>query len=204
MLDDLKEKVLLANLNLKKQGLVLFTWGNASGINRERGLFVIKPSGVPYEHLNKDQMVVMDLNGKKIEGDLNPSSDVKTHLALYNAFNSIGGIVHTHSTYATSIAQAGISLKALGTTHADYFYGDVPITRDLAYDEINGDYELETGNVIIEAFKDKDPNFIPGVFVKNHGPFTWGKDVFDAVFNAVVLEEISKMAIYSHILNPSL
>ena len=204
MLDELKEKVFLANLKLQKHGLVLFTWGNASGIDREKGLFVIKPSGVPYEHLNKDQMVVMDLNGKKVEGDLNPSSDVKTHLALYNAFNSIGGIVHTHSTYATSIAQAGTSLKALGTTHADYFYGDIPVTRDMTYHEIIGDYELETGNVIIEAFKNLDPNFVPGVLVKNHGPFTWGKDVFDAVFNAVVLEEISKMAIYSHILNPSL
>ncbi len=204
MLDRLKEKVFLANLELPKHDLVIFTWGNVSGIDREKGLFVIKPSGISYDSLTPSQMVVMDLNGNKIEGDLNPSSDMKTHLALYKAFDSIGGIVHTHSTYATAMAQSGRKLEALGTTHADYFYGDIPITRDMTDDEINGDYELETGKVIIEAFKDKDPSFIPGVFVKGHGPFSFGKDAFDAVHNAVVLEQVSKMAIFSYMLNPSL
>lgn len=204
MLNGLKEKVFLANLELPKHGLVIFTWGNVSGIDRDNGLVVIKPSGIPYTSLSPDQMVVVDLDGNILSGDLKPSSDLNTHLALYKAFDSIGGIVHTHSTFATSIAQSGKKLPSLGTTHADYFYGDIPITRDMTDDEINGDYEFETGKVIIEAFKDKNPNEVPGVFVKSHGPFTWGIDAFDAVHNAVVLEEISKMAVYSYSLNPFL
>lgn len=199
----LREEVFLANLELSKYGLVIFTWGNVSGIDRERGLVVIKPSGVPYDSLTPEQMVVVDLDGKKIEGDLKPSSDLNTHLVLYKSFKSISGIVHTHSTFATSIAQAGMSLPALGTTHADHFYGDIPITRNMTDAEIESDYELETGKVIVETFKDKNPNEIPGVLVKNHGPFTWGINALDAVHNAVVLEEISKMFLYSRILNPT-
>ncbi|MDR2940271.1 MAG: L-ribulose-5-phosphate 4-epimerase [Clostridiales bacterium] len=202
MLKDLKKEVYLSNMELKKQKLVIFTWGNVSGIDRKRGLFVIKPSGVSYDSLKPEDMVVMDLEGNKIEGKYNPSSDTKTHLALYNKFETIGGVAHTHSTFATSIAQAGIPLTALGTTHADYFYGDIPITRDMTEQEINSDYEFETGNVIIETFEGKDPMDYRSVLVKNHGPFTWGVDARDAVHNAVVLEEVSKMFIYSSILSP--
>ncbi len=201
ILENLKEIVYKANMELPKYRLITFTWGNVSGIDREKGLFVIKPSGVEYDDLSPDDMVVVDLNGDKIEGKYNPSSDTMTHLALYRAFLNIGGIVHTHSTWATAHAQAGVEIKALGTTHGDYFYGDIRVTRDMTEDEIEKDYELETGSVIVEAFKDIDPMTIPGVLIKNHGPFTWGKDAIEAVHNAVVLEEVAKMSILSHILN---
>ncbi len=204
MLEQLKEAVYLANLDLPIHGLVVFTWGNVSGIDREKGLFVIKPSGVAYEKLTPDDMVVMDLCGKVVEGKYKPSSDAKTHLALYNAFETIGGVVHTHSTHATALAQAGVPIMPLGTTHADYFYGEIPLTRDMTEAEIKGDYELETGNVIIETFKDLNPAYVPGVLVKSHGPFSWGKDAVDAVHNAVVMEEVSRMLIYARIVNESL
>lgn len=200
----LKEKVFQANLMLPKHGLVKFTWGNVSGIDRELGLFVIKPSGVDYDLMKADDMVVMDLKGDKVEGRYNPSSDSPTHMALYNAFPEIGGIVHTHSTWATSFAQAGKPIKALGTTHGDYFYGEIPITRNMTEKEINGAYELETGNVIIETLRGKSPAEIPSVLVKSHAPFSWGKDADEAVHNAVVLEEVAKMALLSAILNPNL
>ncbi|NLP47205.1 MAG: L-ribulose-5-phosphate 4-epimerase [Epulopiscium sp.] len=197
MLEELKEQVLEANLLLPKYKLVTFTWGNVSGINREKGLFVIKPSGVAYDHMKASDLVVMDLEGNQIEGKYKPSSDTPTHLALYKAFPTIGGIVHTHSTYATSFAQAGREIPPLGTTHGDYFYGEIPLTRDMTEEEINGKYELETGNVIIETFQKKNPNTIPSVLVKNHGPFSWGTDALNAVHNAVVLEEVAKMALFS-------
>ncbi|NLJ59067.1 MAG: L-ribulose-5-phosphate 4-epimerase, partial [Tissierellia bacterium] len=193
MLEKLKEQVLEANLLLPKHGLVTFTWGNVSGIDREKGLIVIKPSGVSYDHMKVSDLVVMDLEGNQVEGKYKPSSDTATHLALYKAFPNIGGVVHTHSTYATSFAQAGKGIPPLGTTHGDYFYGEIPITRDMRDEEINGEYELETGHVIIETFQDKNPDEIPSVLVKNHGPFSWGKDAMDAVHNAVVLEEVAKM-----------
>jgi L-ribulose-5-phosphate 4-epimerase len=204
MLSDLKELVFKANLDLVKHKLVLFTWGNASGIDREKGLVVIKPSGVDYDVMTADQMVVVDLDGNIIEGDLKPSSDTPTHLALYNAFNHIGGIVHTHSTFATSWAQAGVSLPIIGTTHADYFAGDIPCTRDMKEEEVKGDYEKETGSVIVERFSNLNSRHIPGVLVKNHGPFTWGKNANEAVHNSVVLEEIAKMAFVAHSVNPHL
>jgi L-ribulose-5-phosphate 4-epimerase len=204
MLEDLKEKVWLANLDLPKYGLVTFTWGNVSAIDREKGLFVIKPSGVPYEKLEAGHMVVMDMDGNKVEGDFNPSSDTPTHLELYRAFPECGGIVHTHSPWATSFAQAVKPIPAFGTTHADYFYGEIPVTRLMTKDEIMGEYEKNTGTVITETFKDKDPAAIPGVLVANHGPFTWGTDAQNAVHNAVVLEEVAKMAYRAVTLSPSL
>ncbi|MCS7464808.1 L-ribulose-5-phosphate 4-epimerase [Paenibacillus doosanensis] len=194
MLVQLKQAVWEANLNLPKYGLVTFTWGNVSGIDRELGLVVIKPSGVPYERLRVEDLVVVDLDGNIVEGKLKPSSDTATHLVLYKAFPDIGGIVHTHSPWATSWAQAGIGIPALGTTHADYFYGEVPCTRPMTEAEIKGAYELETGNVIVETFKDRDPNQMPGVLVHCHAPFNWGKDPHEAVHNAVVLEEVAKIA----------
>lgn len=195
MLEALKEEVLAANLDLPRYGLVTFTWGNVSGIDRESGLVVIKPSGVPYEKLKADDLVVVDLEGNKVEGALKPSSDTPTHLALYRAFPSIGGIVHTHSPWATAWAQAGRGIPALGTTHADYFYGEIPCTRPMTEEEIRGAYELETGNVIIETFRTRgiDPAMVPGVLVHCHAPFVWGKDAHEAVHNAVVLEEVAKI-----------
>lgn len=204
MLSDLKELVFKANIDLVKHKLVLFTWGNASGIDREKGLVVIKPSGVDYDVMTAEQMVVIDLDGNVVEGNLRPSSDTPTHLALYKAFDHIGGIVHTHSTFATSWAQAGVSLPLIGTTHADYFADDIPCTRDMKEEEIKGDYEKETGLVIIERFSNLNSRHIPGVLVKNHGPFTWGKDSNEAVHNSVVLEEIAKMAFIAHSVNPQM
>ena len=204
MLEKLKQQVLQANLLLPKHRLVTFTWGNVSGISREEGLVVIKPSGVSYDELTIEDLVVVDLKGNIVEGRLRPSSDTATHLILYKHLPEIGGIVHTHSPWATSWAQAGKALPAFGTTQADYFNGTVPCTRPMTKEEILGEYELETGNVIIEAFKDLDPNQVPGVLVHGHAPFNWGKDALDAVHNAVVLEECAKMAYHSLNLNPSL
>ncbi|WP_102348844.1 L-ribulose-5-phosphate 4-epimerase [Bacillus sp. Marseille-P3661] len=201
MLQELKQSVLEANLKLPKYNLVTFTWGNVSGIDRDQGLVVIKPSGVPYEELQVSDLVVLDLYGNKVEGDLNPSSDTATHLALYRAFPSIGGIVHTHSTWATIWSQAGLPIPALGTTHADYFYGEIPCTREMTTEEIEGNYELETGNVIIETLRDVEVLHMPGVLVNNHAPFCWGKDANNAVHNAVVLEEVAKMAYHTKKLN---
>lgn len=194
MLEALKKEVYEANMALPRYGLITFTWGNVSGINREKGLIVIKPSGVPYEELTVDDMVVIDLEGNKVEGELNPSSDTDTHLELYRNFPDLGGIVHTHSKWATIWAQAGRGIPAYGTTHADYFYGEIPCTRQMSKGEIEGAYELETGKVIVERFKDMNPNFVPAVLVYSHGPFTWGKDAAEAVHNAVVLEEVAMMA----------
>lgn len=204
MLSDLKEMVFKANLDLVKHNLVLFTWGNASGIDRERGLVVIKPSGVAYDAMNPDQMVVVDMEGNIVEGNLQPSSDTPTHLVLYKAFDHIGGIVHTHSTYATAWAQAGIDIPILGTTHADYFADDVPCTRDMIEEEIKGEYEKTTGSVIVERFINLNYTHLPAVLVKNHGPFTWGKDPDEACHNSVVLEAIAKMAFIAHLVNPNL
>jgi len=204
MLKSLRKAVCKANLELPALGLVIFTWGNVSGISREKGLIVIKPSGVAYEDLTPENMVIVDMEGNVVEGNLNPSSDLKTHLRLYQAFPDIEGVVHTHSTYATAFSQAGQNLPAYGTTHADYFYGSVPCTKVLSDNDINGDYELETGNVIVEAFANLDPNAIPGVLVNNHGPFTWGKSPSDAVHNAAVLEECAKMAWIARSLNPEM
>ena len=196
MLDDLKKTVYEANMALKAHGLIVFTWGNVSGIDRSKGLFVIKPSGVPYEELKPSDMVVVDMSGNKVEGDLSPSSDTPTHLALYQAFPSAQGVVHTHSRWATIWSQAGRGIPAYGTTHGDYFYGEIPCTRQMTAEEIAGSYELETGNVIVETFVSQglDPAQIPAVLVQSHGPFTWGKDAADAVHNAVVLEELAMMA----------
>lgn len=203
MLKTLKEKVFKANLDLVKQGLVIFTWGNVSGIDREKGLVVIKPSGVSYDEMKVSDMVVVDLNtGKVVEGELNPSSDTPTHLALYRAFPNIQGIVHTHSTYATAWAQAGMNIPNIGTTHADYFHNDIPCTDDMTEEEVKGDYELETGNVIIKRFKDINPDHTPGVLVKNHGPFAWGTSPDNAVYNAKVMEQCAKMAFVSFMINP--
>lgn len=205
MLEELKEKVFRANLDLVKYGLVLFTWGNVSGIDRENGLVVIKPSGVSYDDMKAGDMVVVDLDGNIVEGDLNPSSDTPTHLELYKAFPEIGGIVHTHSTYATAWAQACRSIPVSGTTHADYFYGAVPCTRAMTEQEVNGgEYEKKTGTVIIEAFAGFNPMHTPGVLVSNHGPFTWGKTADEAVHNGVVLEEVAKMASITCGLNPQM
>ena len=203
MLEQLKEEVCKANLDLVKHGLVIFTWGNVSGIDRASGLVVIKPSGVSYDNMNPSDMVVLNLEGKVVEGTLKPSSDAVTHLVLYRNFPNIGGIVHTHSEWATSWAQAGKGIPAIGTTHADYFYGEIPCTRKMTEEEINGEYELETGNAIIECFKELDADMIPGVLVNNHAPFNWGKNADDAVHNAVVLEEVAKMAFRSFQLNPT-
>jgi L-ribulose-5-phosphate 4-epimerase len=204
MLKELKQKVFEANLELPKKGLVTFTWGNVSAIDRERGLIVIKPSGVSYEKMKVEDMVVLDLAGKIVEGKLNPSSDTETHVLLYNEFKDIGGIVHTHSSWATSFAQAGREIPCFGTTHADYFYGSIPCTRKMTHEEINGRYEYETGKVIVETFKEINPVFVPGVLVNNHGPFAFGKDAMDAVHNAVVMEEVAKMSYRSVHLNKDL
>ena len=204
MLEQLKEEVFKANLDLVKHGLVIFTWGNASGIDREKGLFVIKPSGVDYDVMKPSDMVVVDLKGNVVEGNLKPSSDMPTHLLLYQQFKEIGGVVHTHSTYATAWAQAGIGIPNIGTTHADYFAGEIPCTRRMTDEEIFSAYELETGKVIAETFKNLNPMEIPGVLVKNHGPFSWGKDAHDAVHNAVVMEQVAKMASISFSVNPDL
>ena len=205
MLEKLKEEVCKANLDLVKHGLVIFTWGNVSGIDREKGLVVIKPSGVSYDNMKPEDMVVVDLNsGKIVEGSLKPSSDTPTHLALYRAFKEIGGVVHTHSTYATAWSQTGKDLPNIGTTHADYFHDAVPCTRQMTEKEVNGEYELETGNVIVERFNDLNPIHTPGVLVTNHGPFTWGKDPHEAVHNAVVLEQVAKMAFIAYSVNPGL
>lgn len=190
-----------ANLDLPKYGLVTFTWGNVSGIDRDRGLVVIKPSGVPYDKLKLEDLVVVDLQGNVVEGSLRPSSDTPTHLVLYQSFPHIGGVVHTHSPWATIWAQAGRGIPALGTTHADYFYGEVPCTREMTEAEIQGAYELETGNVIVERFQHLDPLQMPGVLVHSHAPFTWGKDPHEAVHNAVVLEEVAKMGYHTKALN---
>ena len=206
MLEALKEQVYLANMELPRRKLVTYTWGNVSGIDREKGLFVIKPSGVDYDVLRPSDMVVMDLQGNQVEGTLNPSSDTKTHLVLYNAFPSIGGIVHTHSPYAVAWAQAGEDLPCYGTTHADYFYGTIPCTRKMTDAEINGEYEWETGNVIVETFEKQgiDAAQMPGVLVHSHGPFAWGKNAEDAVHNAIVLEEVAYMGIFCRQLAPQL
>ncbi len=203
MLEELKRAVYEANMELPKRGLVTYTWGNVSGIDREKGLFVIKPSGVEYDELKPEDLVVMDLNGNKVEGKMNPSSDTKTHLELYKAFPDLGGIVHTHSTHAVAWAQAGRDITAYGTTHADYFYGDIPCARSLTAQEIEEDYETNTGKVIIETFKERgiEPKFVPAVVCRNHGPFTWGKDAAQAVYHAVVLEEVAKMAWLTEQLN---
>ncbi|MBQ6718133.1 MAG: L-ribulose-5-phosphate 4-epimerase [Clostridia bacterium] len=201
MLEQLKEKVLKANLELPKYGLVTFTWGNVSGIDRESGLVVIKPSGVEYDNMTADDMVVVDLQGNVVEGKWKPSSDTATHLCLYKAFKNIGGIVHTHSRWATIWAQAGRGIPAYGTTHGDYFYGEIPCTRKMTPGEIADEYEKETGNVIVETFKDKSAAKIPAVLVNSHGPFAWGTDPFNAVHNAVVLEELAFMAFHTEKLN---
>ena len=200
----LKEKVFQANLDLVKHGLVIFTWGNVSAIDREKGLVVIKPSGVAYEDMRVEDMVVLDLNGKKLDGKLKPSSDTATHLELYKAFPEIGGVVHTHSTFATAWSQAGMSIPNIGTTHADYFSREIPCTRDMDEEEVMGEYEKQTGLVIVEAFKDINPVQVPGVLVKNHGPFAWGKSADDAVHNAVVMEQVAKMAYIAFSINPEL
>lgn len=205
MLKKLKEQVLRANLLLPKHNLVTFTWGNVSGVDRQKGLMVIKPSGVEYDELTADDMVVVDLKtGEKVEGDLNPSSDTDTHIVLYNSFPNIGGVVHTHSRWATVFAQSGKGIPALGTTHADYFYGEIPCTRKMTAQEIAGKYELETGNVIAETFKDKSPDDIPAVLVNSHGPFAWGTDPLNAVHNAVVLEEIAFMSWHNLMMTPEM
>ncbi|MGE4587333.1 MAG: L-ribulose-5-phosphate 4-epimerase [Mangrovibacterium sp.] len=203
MLERLKEDVCQANLDLVKHGLVIFTWGNVSGIDREKGFVVIKPSGISYDGMKPADMVVLDLDGKIVEGNYKPSSDTPTHLVLYKNFKNIGGIVHTHSEWATSWAQAGMGIPAVGTTHADYFYGEIPCTRSMTDDEIKGAYELETGRVIVECFDRLNPDEVPGVLVNNHAPFSWGTDAHNAVHNAVVLEEVAKMTFRSFQLNPA-
>lgn len=202
MLEQLKQQVYEANMDLPKYGLVTFTWGNVSGIDRESGLFVIKPSGVEYDALKPEDMVVVDFEGNVVEGKYKPSSDTPTHLELYKAYPEIGGIVHTHSSYATSWAQAGRGIPCYGTTHADYMYGEIPCARSLTAEEINSEYEKNTGLLIIETFKDKDIMAVPAVLCQNHGPFSWGKDAHEAVHNAVVLEEVAKMALRTEIINP--
>ena len=205
MLEKLKQEVLEANLMLPKHGLVTFTWGNVSGIDRESGMFVIKPSGVEYDGMTADDMVVVSLEtGERVEGKYKPSSDTPTHLALYRAFNEVGGICHTHSRWATSFAMAGKRVMALGTTHGDHFYGEIPCTRKMTPAEIAGEYEKETGNVIIETFEGIDPMTIPAVLVMSHGPFTWGKDAAESVHNAVVLEEAAFMNYHAQSLTPGI
>ena len=204
MLEELKQKVCDANLLLPKYGLVTFTWGNVSEIDHEKGLIVIKPSGVPYETMKPSDMVVVDLEGNVVEGDLNPSSDMPTHVELYKAFPEIGGVVHTHSSYATSWAQAGMDIPCYGTTHADYMYGTIPCVRNLTKEEIDEGYEMNTGVLIADYFKENglDYEAVPAVLCKNHGPFTWGTDPHNAVHNAVVLEEVAKMAARCEMINP--
>lgn len=204
MLDELREKVYKANMSLPEYKLITFTWGNVSGIDRDKGLVVIKPSGVDYKNLSPDNMVIVDLEGNIVEGDLNPSSDTATHLELYKNFKDIGGIVHTHSPWAVSYAQAGKSIPAAGTTQADYFYGAIPVTRKMKKEEIVVEYELQTGSVIVETFKENkiDPNKVPGVLVNDHGPFTWGKNPNEAVHNSVVMEQVAEMTYHSLQLNP--
>ena len=204
MLEKLKEEVLKANLLLPKYNLVTFTWGNVSGIDRERGLIVIKPSGVEYDEMKAEDLVVVDMDGSIVEGSLRPSSDTPTHIELYKAFPNIKGVVHTHSRMATSFAEAGLSIRPFGTTHADYFYGEIPCTRCLSKDEIESEYERNTGVVIKETFKDLDPDAIPGVLVRNHGPFTWGTSPSNAVHNAAVLEEVAYMAYDAMTRNPEM
>ena len=207
MLEELKKIVCDANLLLPKHDLVTFTWGNVSGIDREKGLVVIKPSGVEYDDMKPEDMVVVDMEGKRVEGRYKPSSDTPTHVALYNAFPTLGGVIHTHSRWATSFAQAGRGIPPYGTTHGDYFYGEIPCTRKMTPDEIgNGKYELETGNVIIETLKTRhiDPDQIPAALVYSHGPFAWGTDPMNAVHNAVVLEEVAFMALHALALEPGL
>lgn len=205
MLEELKLKVYEANMELPRRNLVTSTWGNVSGIDRERSLFVIKPSGVEYDELRPEDLVVMDLQGNKVEGELNPSSDTKTHLVLYNTFPQLGGIVHTHSPYAVAWAQAGEDIPCFGTTHADYIYGPVPCARHLTQEELDEDYELNTGRIIVEAFRERrlDPVAVPAVICHSHGPFTWGKDAAQAVYHAVVLEEVAKMAVLTRQVNPA-
>lgn len=205
MLELLKERVCQANLELVKRGVVMHTWGNVSGIDREKGLVVIKPSGVGYDVMKPEDMVVVDLiTGEKIEGSWNPSTDTKTHLEIYKYFDNVGGVVHTHSMNAVAFAQAGRDIPALGTTHADYFYGPIPCTRELSEEEVINEYELNTGNVIVECFRERniDPDAVPGVIVKSHGPFAWGKDPADAVFHAVVMENVAEMDLKTLALNP--
>jgi len=203
MLEKLKEQVLQANLLLPKHGLITFTWGNVSGIDREQGLVVIKPSGVSYDGMKADDMVVVDLKtGVVVEGKLKPSTDTPTHIELYKAFPNIGGVVHTHSRWATTFAQAGRGIIALGTTHGDYFYGEIPCTRKMTVAEIQGEYEKETGTVIKETFQGKNADTIPAVLVYGHGPFTWGKDPMDAVHNAVALDEVAYMNFHTLLLEP--
>lgn len=205
MLEALKETVCEANLELSRRGVVLYTWGNVSGIDRARGLVVIKPSGVPYQGMQPSDMVVVDLEGHIVEGTLRPSSDTPTHLELYKAFPEIGGVVHTHSTHAVVFAQAGMEIPPLGTTHADYFYGAVPVSRSLTRDEVQEAYEKNTGRVIVETVHEteREPLAVPGVLVRNHGPFTWGKDPAEAVYHSVVLEEIAEMAWKTLQINPA-
>ena len=204
MLEELKQEVLQANLDLVKHGLVVFTWGNVSGIDRTKGLVVIKPSGVSYDVMKADDMVVLDLDGKVVDGKLKPSMDVASHLVLYRSFPSTGGVTHTHSTYATAWAQAGKDIPNIGTTHADYFKDDIPCTRPMTSAEIETEYEKETGKVIVERFTGLNPDHTPGVLVNNHGTFTWGTNAMDSVHNAVVLEQIAKMAYLAYSINPDL
>lgn len=204
MLEQLKQQVLKANLDLVKHNLVILTWGNASAIDRESGLVVIKPSGVDYDNMTADDMVVVDLEGNIIEGNLRPSSDTPTHLALYRRFPEIGGVVHTHSTYATAWSQAGLDIPNIGTTHADTFHRDIPCTNEMSKEQIDSAYEASTGDIIAEAFEGINPMHTPAVLVRHHGPFTWGKSADDAVHNAVVLEEVAKMASISVALNPNI
>ncbi|KZE14523.1 L-ribulose-5-phosphate 4-epimerase [Priestia aryabhattai] len=203
MLDKLKEEVFQANLDLPKHGLVKYTWGNVSAVDRDSGLFVIKPSGVTYEKMTAQDMVVVDLDGRVVEGELNPSSDTLTHAVLYKHYPEIGGIAHTHSTWATIWAQAGLDVQAMGTTHADTFYGSIPCARFLTEKEVNDGYEVETGKVIIETFEERglDVLAVPGILLQGHGPFTWGKDAKTAVMNSVVLDEVSKMNFFTQKLN---
>lgn len=205
MLEELKQIVYKANMELPKRGLITYTWGNVSGIDREKGLIVIKPSGVDYDVLKPEDMVILDLDGNKKEGNWNPSSDTKTHLELYKAFPNLGGIVHTHSPYAVAWAQAGKDIDCYGTTHADYFYGCVPCTRHLTPEEVEEDYEKNTGKVIVETFSKRkiEPAHVPAVICSNHGPFTWGKNPEEAVYHAVVLEEVAKMALLTREINPA-
>ena len=200
MLESLKEQVMLANQELQRQQLVIYTWGNVSGIDRARGLVVIKPSGIAYEDLTPDKMVVLDLEGNVVEGSLRPSSDTPTHLELYRQFPSIGGVVHTHSKWATIWAQAGQGIPCRGTTHADYFYGEIPCTRPLTEEEVESGYELNTGRVIVGRFQEMDYQAVPAVLVAEHGPFTWGKDCHEAVHNSVVLEQVAEMAFFTRLL----